>query len=326
MPTKLAFRIGIVVLLTAIALRMPEVAGWANLNRGSLMLAKSVLHSDQTEQTWRDEGDAFEFLEQVRVRGILRGYCSIGRVMLWLGEYAAAQNMLTECVSIYPHDVLAYFWLAQALEFQGDMDDALAHYRQAGAGSYFRTRGMADAHSGNATRAQPSLLKAVVIDPADSVAWFELAQVYQAEGRAQDALYAYTRYLELPDRDYYRTHFARAYILRANRDWQGAEIEYQAAYQANPLSANPLKAWGNMLLYDVRDYAKAEQVLEMALEMEPENMWVYITLGDLYRIQGAYDLAERCYTLARQVNPSSNVPDSYLQLNAEQRTKRNDVK
>lgn len=320
---KLPFRIGIVVLLAAIVLRAPEVAGWVSLNRGSLALAQSALRSSDAEQMWHDEGEAIESFEQALAHGIWRGYCGIGRAMLRRGGYAAAQDMLAECVSIYSHDVLGHFWLAQALELQDDTDSALAHYRQARAGAYFRTRGITDAHSGDAARAQPSLLKAVAIDPSDSVAWFELAQVYQAEGRTQDALDAYTTYLELPDRDRYRAHIARAYILRANRDWQGAGIEYQAAYQANPLSANPLKAWGNMLLYDVRDYAKAERVFKTALEMEPQNMWIYIALGDLYRIQGAYDLAERCYTLAKQVNPSSNVPDSYLQLNAEQRAAHN---
>jgi len=324
MSARLAFRIGIVALLAAIALRVHELAGWMDLNRGSLMLAKSVLRSDWTEQIRHDGEDALESFEQALARGVLRGYCGFGRAMLWLDRYPMAQDMLAECVSIYPHNVLGHFWLAQVIELRGDTDGALAYYRQAGAGPYFRVRGMADAHSGNATRAQPSLLKAVVIDPSDGVAWFELAQVYQAEGRAQDALYAYTRYLGSPDRDRYRTHAARAYILRANRDWQGAEIEYQAAYQANPLSANPLKAWGNMLLYDVRDYAKAEQVLKMALEMEPGNMWLYIALGDLYRIQGTYDLAERCYTLAKQVNPSSDVPDSYLRLNAQQSAEHDD--
>jgi tetratricopeptide (TPR) repeat protein len=320
---KLTFRIGIVVLLAAIVLRAPEMACWVSLNRGSLALAQSVLRSSDVERTGRDRGDALESFEQALARAILRGYCGVGRAMLWLGRYTAAQDMLTECVSLYPHDVLGHFWLAQALESQGDADGALAHYRQAGAGPYFRTRGIAAAHSGNAARAQPSLLKAVVIDPSDGEAWFELAQVYQAEGQARDALYAYSRYLESPDRDSYRIHIARAYILRANRDWQGAEIEYQAAYQANPLSANPLKALGNMLLYDVHDYAKAERVFKTALEMEPQNMWIYIALGDLYRMQESYDLAEQCYTLAKQVNPSSTVPDSYLQLNAEQRTAHN---
>ena len=310
-------------MLVALGLGLPELLGWASLNQGSIVFSKSVVRSNPAAGSWNYDGHAFEHFEYALARGVMQSYRNSGRVMLWVGDYAAARKMLVEYVSISPLDVLGHFWLAQALEALGDTDGAVVHYRQVGAGSYFRARGIADAHLGDVTRAQSSLLEAVAIDPSDSVAWFELGQVYQAEERRQDALYAYTRYLELPVRDDYRTHVARAYILRAKRDWQGAEMEYRGAYLANPLSANLLKDWGNMLLYDVQDYTKAEQVLNLVLGMEPDNMWTYIALGDLYRVQRAYDCAERYYGLAKQVNPSSNVPDSYLELNAEQRTNHN---
>ena len=78
-----------------------------------------------------------------------------------------------------------------------------------------------------------------------------------------------------------------------------------------------------MFLYDTKEYAKADQAFNAALQIEPQNMWLYIGLGDLNRIQGRFDLAEQYYSRAKQIDPSSDAPDMYLRLNAEEKNKHN---
>ncbi len=99
-------------------------------------------------------------------------------------------------------------------------------------------------------------------------------------------------------------HYRRGDILRL----EGRNVdEYIAAFKA-AVAANPRHAWAHARLgyaYYERngDVAAAEAELNQALALAPQNKWMYVILGDVYRLEGRTEEARTEYEQALDLDP-----------------------
>lgn len=99
-------------------------------------------------------------------------------------------------------------------------------------------------------------------------------------------------------------HYRRGDILRI----EGRKVdEYIAAFEA-AVAANPQHAWAHARLgqaYYRRDgdAAAAEAELKRAIALTADNKWMYVILGDVYRLEGRTEEARAEYEQAVEIDP-----------------------
>ena len=102
---------------------------------------------------------------------------------------------------------------------------------------------------------------------------------------------------------------ARYYLgncLAEQGDVDGALAEYERLTQANPRSHRGYARWGTLRATTARsaeDLAAAEQALEKAYRLNPEETGVLLTLGEVALMRNRPDTAEQRLTSVCQTNP-----------------------
>ena len=127
------------------------------------------------------------------------------------------------------------------------------------------------------------------------------------------------------------------YKLYFERDWQGAEAEFQRAIALNPNSTDaavwysfyleatqrfdeaiaqatrarqldPLSIVSNLgvaeAYYESRQYDRAIDAFRMCLELDPQNVFAHIQMGQTYQMKGQHTEAIAEYEKARQIDAS----------------------
>ncbi len=109
-------------------------------------------------------------------------------------------------------------------------------------------------------------------------------------------------------------HYQRGEILRG----EGHSIEeYIAVFEA-AIASDPLHAWAHARLgyaYYQRDgnVAAAEAELEKAIALKPTDRWLYVILGDIYRLEERREEARAEYDQALEIDPDFEAARSRLQ-------------
>jgi len=92
-------------------------------------------------------------------------------------------------------------------------------------------------------------------------------------------------------------------LLRREGLQNAAIIEYEKANKkAGNISPQIQNKLAMSYLMDTQ-YAKAEEILQVALEYYPEYPATYISLGELYQRKGEYDTAIEFLSRANHINP-----------------------
>src|SRR6267142_2468568 len=105
-----------------------------------------------------------------------------------------------------------------------------------------------------------------------------------------------------------RFTLAMAYVRLSRRDWAGAELEKLAA--ARP--QEPLYLyWLARLDYDAQNYAAAITRLQKVVELDPNMMRAYDTLGLCYDYLGKFDEAIKTYDRAVELNRGQSKPSPW---------------
>ncbi len=145
-----------------------------------------------------------------------------GGILAARGDYAAAIAELRAAVETDPAKPALRLDLAKVLSEAGDLPAAQREYEQAlnvqaDYGPALTGLGGVLARLGNYQAAENALARAIEIDPSDDQARFNLAQVYEREGRAPDALEEYRRLAGSGDPAVRAAATTRARELQAGR-------------------------------------------------------------------------------------------------------------
>ncbi|GAC1337639.1 MAG: hypothetical protein NVSMB23_04390 [Myxococcales bacterium] len=132
-------------------------------------------------------------------------YEHLGRNLGIANRYPEAVEAFQRAAQLDGGRARLWALLGEAMQQAGDVDGAIANYNRAvrqepalpgvwsKLGVAYKDKGCA----GCKTKAIEALRKAVQIDPKDDVAWYEIGYLYKDDGRRQDSIAAFRRYLEL---------------------------------------------------------------------------------------------------------------------------------
>lgn len=233
-----------------------------------------------------------------------------------------------------------YLELAEALDSDGQLGQALPFYREAvrrdsHSGVMLQKLGTALRHSGLHTESVEALTRAASIDPERALTWHELGLAYRSLGKADEAEAALAKALErdpdLPEaqnnlgilwlaanngsraeaafREAIRIkpEYADAYgnladlLMQAGRTVE-ARKEFQTALRLRPSDAATLYNYA-MLLGRTGDYDGAQRELEGSLRADPGFADAHDLLGDLLMAKGQTEAALSHYQEAVRIQP-----------------------
>jgi len=133
--------------------------------------------------------------------------------------------------------------------------------------------------------------------------------IFFLDGQYADSAIAWKKAEAIaPLDDRSRFTLAMAYVKLSRRDWAGAELEKLAA--ARP--QEPLYLyWLARLDYDAQNYAAAITRLQRVVELDPNMMRAYDTLGLCYDYLGQFDEAIKTYDRAVELNRGQSKPSPW---------------
>lgn len=143
----------------------------------------------------------------------------------------------------------------------------------------------------------------VKFEPEDATSWFYLASCYEKLADFTSAKNAYIKVIEL------RKEYMEAYqslciiLLKLNEPLEAVKYA-QIASESDPENYIYDFIAGTAYMKN-RDFEKAQEPLERALEKAPDNLGNLNTLGTCYMAQGKSEKAIQTYKKALEINPKS---------------------
>lgn len=222
-------------------------------------------------------------------------------------DYPTAVSKLLQALNLSANDVMIYTKLAGVYSEMGEYEKALAAYA-----------------------------KVAELKPSDGYIYISIGSIYENQGKYIEALNAYNKVMEMcPEylynylnianvqyqlRDYksaienynkflstYSQHWearenlAASYI--SNRNYENAANEYENLYSRNPAGFKDFANYG-LALFEVKDYQKASEFLEKAVDADSENTSAHINLALSYQELEKNDLALAQYDVVFRQQPS----------------------
>lgn len=150
-----------------------------------------------------------------------------------------------------------------------------------------------------------------------SEAHYYLGNIYEQRDAKEEAIKQYNKAIDVwtPDQD-------KEFLLRANLqlgriyedrgELKKAEENFKSALDANPESVEVISELKKLYEQEAqayetqRDYEKAAEKYEEILKIDPDNpdnIQIYMKLGNIYRSQELYDKAISIYKIAVELDP-----------------------
>lgn len=236
-------------------------------------------------------------------------------------DYKTAVDKLLQALNLANNDVMIYTKLAGVYSEMGEYDKALETYS-----------------------------KVAELKPSDGYIYLSVGSIYENLGKYQDALNAYNKVAEMcPEylynylnianvqyqlRDYksaienynkflstYSQHIEARENLAASYinsgDFTNAVNEYENLYRRNPVSFKNFANYGQAL-FQVKDYQKASEFLEKAVEVNPDNTSAHVSLALSYQELGKNEQALAQYDVVFRQQPAlSSIRFDYANLLAD---------
>lgn len=222
-------------------------------------------------------------------------------------DYKTAIEKLTEALAISPDDVMIYTKLAGVYSEMGEYDKALNAYQ-----------------------------KVAELKPTDGYIYISVGSIYENQGKYKEALSAYNKVMEMCPEYLYnylnignaqyqlgdyksaignynkflstysqhreaRENLAASYLSDGN--YQSAVNEYANIYAKNPSAFKDFSKYG-LALFEVKNYEKAAEFLEKAVDADPDNSSAHINLALSYQELGKNKLALSQYDVVFRQQPS----------------------
>jgi superkiller protein 3 len=206
-----------------------------------------------------------------------------------------------------PTSTRAATYLGLARESLGQWADAIAEYRQAlvtspDSADLHARLAAAYARMGNVAEAEREYHSALNLRPRDAAIHNSLGLVLALAGRWTEAIDQYHLALELdPDQISAQLHLADAEYRRGNFD--AAANLLQEIIRKDPQHPN-YEALMNagFILHQHREYAKAEQMFKVAVQVNPRSPEAHNALGMVQAAQGRLDEAILNFEQALDLN------------------------
>lgn len=252
------------------------------------------------------------------------GQLGLGRLALLDGDLERARKLLDQAAQIRAADFQVQHQLGRLYTALGDRPQAQAHFDAAAAlpqGAWFLFRDPLmqelEESAGSAaslhreferlseTRDWPTLTKLAeeIIGrrPNDATMLLNLAGIYRAQGRFEDAHTTLDRALAMRPEDS-RFHCARAETLLAQGEFERSLAAAQSALDIQPGMLRGLVVRGRARLM-LRRYAEAELDLRQVAEQFPDDASNLFALGEALRLQGKTSEAVAAYRRVLELQP-----------------------
>jgi len=130
-------------------------------------------------------------------------------------------------------------------------------------------------------------------------------------GRYDQAKIYYQESAEL-EKDNPLPHYNLGNIYSNEGDFSAAVGAYQKAIELNPSYTNALYNLAWVYFRNLEEYEKGAEMLQRVIQLEPDAVDAINELGELYRLWGKPNLAEEQYREAIRINPQFLFPYSNL--------------
>jgi len=236
----------------------------------------------------------------------------LANTALRLREWENAQQLFENILRADQNQPLAFYGLGEALEGQGQIEEALDQYVQASnspeneaalhsrvAGTYLLLN--------DVDRANAEYLLALDLQPGVPSLYISLARSYLLDGNEDMARHYFERAAEFKvskDSAIYHTILAKQ---MADVGWFSQAIEsYQTALELEPDALRHV-ALGKVYS-QIGNNLEAIEQFEQAIKMDPWLFISHLQLGGIYNQQGDHDAAIQEYERAWRLNPTYNAP------------------
>ena len=241
---------------------------------------------------------------------------NLGAVLYKRGELEEAMAHYRQALRIRPNNEDAHFNLGVVLAGYGELEEAMEHYRKA-----FQLRpDYADAHynlgtaleqRGRSEEAMEEYRQAVRIDPAHELAHYNLGNALYVRGELEEAMIHYRQAVQLNPRNA-SAHNNLAGALYVRGALEEAMIHYRQALQLDPGKASAHNNLGAALA----ERGQLEEAMEhyrQALQLDPGSAKAHSNMGNALFERGQLDEAIQHYRQALQIDPDA--PEAKLRLN-----------
>jgi len=210
-------------------------------------------------------------------------------------DYAAAEGSLTRLTQQNPSNFQAWFDLGFVLNALGKTDESIAAYRKSvvakpdvfesnlNLGLMLARAGQPDAEQ--FLRAATKLKPTNKVDEGRARAWVSLGHVLEGS-KPDEALEAYRQGAALQPKDP-EPHISAALLLEKQKDYAGAEKEYQAVLALDTQSSEAAVALANIYMKSQR-LPEAEAMLRKLVAAKSDDASLHFQLGRILATQKKY--------------------------------------
>lgn len=222
-------------------------------------------------------------------------------------DYKTAVEKLTEALAISPDDVMIYTKLAGVYSEMGEYDKALQAYAKVAElkpadGYIYISVGSIYENQGKYKEALSAYNKVMEMCPEYLYNYLNLGNVQYQLGNYKDAIEDYNKFLSTYSQHREaRENLAASYLSDGN--YQSAVNEYANIYAKNPSAFKDYSKYG-LALFEVKNYEKAAEFLEKAVDADPDNSSAHINLALSYQELGKNNLALSQYDVVFRQQPS----------------------
>lgn len=169
--------------------------------------------------------------------------------------------------------------------------------------------------SGQTDEAVASLFSLVETRPDSVLVYSSLGDMLRREERFEEAAAAYTRAIDLIDEieeRHWVLLYTRAISLERMGEWDRAEPEFRRVLEFVPDEPQVLNYLGYSLVEQRRNLDEALEMIERAVEGDPDSGYITDSLGWAYYRLGRYDEAVPVMERAVELLPSDPILNDHL--------------
>lgn len=221
-------------------------------------------------------------------------------------DYKTAVEKLSEALNYSQNDVMIFTKLAGVYSEMGEYDKALATYAKVAElkptdGYIYISVGSIYENLGKYKEALDSYNKVMEMCPEYLYNYLNIANVQYQLGDYKAAIENYNKFLSTYSQHREaRENLAASYL--SNGNFESAVNEYENIYTKNPSAFKDFSKYG-LALYEVKNYAKAAEFLEKAVDSDPDNSAAHINLALSYQELGKNELALGQYDVVFRQQP-----------------------
>ncbi|HEV2327526.1 MAG TPA: tetratricopeptide repeat protein [Verrucomicrobiae bacterium] len=300
---------GIADLFPSLPSRKIVLAGAA----GAVLVALSVAAHVQTA-SWKNSISVWTRTLSLWPQSYIAN-CNLGIALADQGNVSDAVDHFKRALQINPQDAKSVNNLGKVLTSQGQLDAAIQDFHQALQLDPDNVRALnnlsvALADQGKINDAVQNLETALRLKPDDADTCFNLGNLYTARADYDGAAQYYEQALQI-NPDFAEAHCNLGLIMARLGKLDQAIEQYESAIQIKPRYLDALNDLGGALAAK-GDTAAAAGYYQQALDLKPDDPNTLNNLGVILARQGKLDGAVKCFNRAIQLNP--NDPSSYNNL------------